>query len=205
MNRKALITTLAVLASSSSVALAHPTTRSSASAGVSAHVAWDVGVPAGTYRNYGNYGTYRTPAPIVVRDHRAAYVPPAPRYREDITWTADPGYYPREARGRLLADGLTYNAGEYRKDIVLEGRGRFNLLKVIGDEGCSFIKEVRIEYIGGAVQSIPVNQNLEASEEMTFDLDGSNRAINRIFVYRADGNNMNIGFHSAGEFSVVGL
>jgi hypothetical protein len=183
MNRKALITTLALLGSTSSIALAHPTTRDS---DVSAHVTWDVGAPVRTY-----------PTPVTVRDHRIA--PDAPRYREDA-WR-----YDRGPRARVLADGLTYNAGEYRKDIVLEGRGRFNALRVTGEDGRSFIKEVRIEYIGGAVQSIPVNRTLTAGEAMTFDLYGRDRAINRIFVYRVDGNNMNIGFHSRGEFSVVGL
>ena len=37
----------------------------------------------------------------------------------------------------------------------------------------------------------------------TFDLDGNNRAINRIFVYRADGNGPN--YASQGEFSVTAM
>jgi hypothetical protein len=119
-------------------------------------------------------------------------------------WTRTRGwdYQPRTT---LLADGLTYNTGEYRKDIVLEGRGTFNTLTVNEDSGCNFIKEVRIEFSGGAVQSIPVNRTLDGNQSMTFDLDGTNRPINRIFVYRADGNNMNIGFPSGGEFSVTAL
>jgi hypothetical protein len=186
MNRKALITTtLALLGSASSIAMAHPTTRDSQSAGVSAHVTWDVGAPVRTY-----------PAPIIVRDHRSVTV--EPRYREDSRWG-----WGREPHGRLLAEGFVYSAGEYRKDIVLEGRGRFNALQLTGEQGRSFIKEVRIEYIGGSVQSIPLNRTLRAGESMTLDLY-RDRAINRIFVYRADGNNMNIGFRS-GEFSVVGL
>ena len=122
----------------------------------------------------------------------------------DSDWDRRGGYgsQPRET---LLADGLTYNTGEYRKDIVLEGRGRFNAVTLHEEDGRNFIKEVRIEFTGGAVQSIPVNQTLRSGQTMTFDLDGTNRAINRIFVYRADGNHMNIGFPSGGEFTVTGL
>jgi hypothetical protein len=108
-----------------------------------------------------------------------------------------------QPRTTVLADGLTYNAGEYRKDIVLEGRGRFNEVTLHEEEGRNFIKEVRIEFIGGAVQSIPVNRTLRPGQTMSFDLDGTNRRINRIFVYRADGNHMNIGFPSGGEFTVT--
>jgi hypothetical protein len=40
---------------------------------------------------------------------------------------------------------------------------------------------------------------------MTFDLDGTNRAINRIFVYRDYSNQRNIGFPSGGAFTVTAL
>ena len=204
MNTKALITTLAILGSTSSLAMAHPTAPVAPSAYASAQVSWSFGSPA---------RWYPAPPPVVtVRDHRAAYVP-APvvvrpvsrRYGWDTSWARHDDWGHPQPRATLLASGLTYNAGEYRKDIVLEGRGRFNSLVLNEDDGCDFIKEVRIEFIGGAVQSIPVNQSLTAHQSMTFDLDGSNRAINRIFVYRADGNHMNIGFQSDGEFSVTGL
>ena len=55
------------------------------------------------------------------------------------------------------------------------------------------------------MQSIPVNRTLRPGQTMSFDLDGTNRAINRIFVYRADGNQMNIGFPSGGEFTVTAV
>jgi hypothetical protein len=203
MNTKALITTLAVLGSTSSLAMARPATQYTASA--SAHVSWNAGTPVRIYP------AAPIPAPAV-RDHRWRYAAPAPvvvrpvahRYDRDVEWNNGWGYE-RELRPTTLADGLAYNTGEYRKDIVLEGRGRFNTLMVNEEGGCTFIKEVRIEFIGGAVQSIPVNQNLRGNQSMTFDLDGNNRAINRIFVYRADGNNMNIGLPSDGEFSVTAL
>jgi hypothetical protein len=202
MNTKALITTLAVLGSTSSLAMANPA-HDPAPVSASATVSWNA--------SYGPVRGYATEvqAPIV-RDHRTAYTPPVrvvvqpPMFRRvDSDWgRRGYGWQPRET---ILADGLTYNAGEYRKDIVLEGRGRFNAVTLHEEDGRNFIKEVRIEFIGGAVQSIPVNRTLRPGQTMTFDLDGTNRAINRIFVYRADGNNMNIGFPSGGEFTVTAV
>jgi hypothetical protein len=202
MNTKALITTLAVLGSTSSLAMANPA-HDPAPVSASATVSWNA--------SYGPIRGYATEvqAPIV-RDHRTAYTPPVrvvvqpPMFRRvDSDWgRRGYGWQPRET---ILADGLTYNAGEYRKDIVLEGRGRFNAVTLHEEDGRNFIKEVRIEFIGGAVQSIPVNRTLRPGQTMTFDLDGTNRAINRIFVYRADGNNMNIGFPSGGEFTVTAV
>jgi hypothetical protein len=201
MNTKALITTLAVLGSTSSLAMANPA-HDPAPVSASATVSWNASyTPASGYATEVQAG--------FARDHRAytppvrvVVQPPMPR-RVDSDWgRRGYGWQPRET---VLADGLTYNAGEYRKDIVLEGRGRFNAVTLHEEDGRNFVKEVRIEFIGGAVQSIPVNQTLRPGQTMTFDLDGTNRAINRIFVYRADGNHMNIGFPSGGEFTVTAL
>jgi hypothetical protein len=210
MNTKALITTLAVLGSTSSLAMAK---AAPAPVSASATVSWNA-----SYTPVSGYATeyqgpivrdHRSYQGPIVRDHRSyqppvhvVVQPPLPR-PVDRDW--DGRGYGRQPRETILADGLTYNTGEYRKDIVLEGRGRFNEVALHEDGGRNFIKEVRIEFIGGAVQSIPVNQTLRPGQTMTFDLDGTNRAINRIFVYRADGNHMNIGFPSGGEFTVTAL
>jgi hypothetical protein len=196
MNTKALITTLAVLGSTSSLAMAK---AAPAPVQASATVSWNA-----SYTPVNGYAT-EVQAPIV-RDHRS-YTPPVrvvvqPPLPRPVDRDWDGRGYRRHPRPTVLADGLTYNVGEYRKDIVLEGRGRFNEVTLHEDDGRNFIKEVRIEFIGGAVQSIPVNRTLRPGQTMSFDLDGTNRAINRIFVYRADGNNMNIGFPSGGEFTV---
>lgn len=203
MNTKALITTLAVLGSTSSLAMARP---APAPISASATVSWNASyTPARGYATEVQAPVYQAP---IVRDHRrytppvrVVVQPPAPR-PVDRDWGRGYGWQPRET---ILADGLTYNPGEYRKDIVLEGRGRFNEVTLHEDDGRNFVKEVRIEFIGGAVQSIPVNQTLRPGQTMSFDLDGTNRAINRIFVYRADGNNMNIGFPSGGDFTVTAV
>ena len=198
MNTKALITTLAVLGSTSSLAMAHPA-HDPAPVSASAHVSWNTYAPVREY-----------PAPIV-RDHR--YAPPARvtvrpvgRHRGDDGWGRRDGWgYDSQPPATILADSLTYNAGEYRKDIVLQGRGRFNAVTLHEEDGCNFIAEVVIEFMGGAVQSIPVDQTLQPNQSMTFDLDGTNRAINRIFVYRDYSNHMNIGVPSGGEFTVTAL
>lgn len=197
MNTKALITTLAVLGSTSSLAMANP---APAPVSASATVSWNASFTPGYATEYQapivrDHRTYTPPVRVVVQ-------PPVPR-RVDGVWSR-PGYG-RQPRETILADGLTYNTGEYRKDIVLEGRGRFNEVMLHEDGGRNWIKEVRIEFIGGAVQSIPVNQTLRPGQTMTFDLDGTNRAINRIFVYRDYSYQRNIGIPSGGEFTVSAL
>jgi hypothetical protein len=189
MNTKALITTLAILGSASSLAVASPSTQYSASA------SWSYRTPVRTY-----------PAPTPVRGW--GYAPPVrtvARDRHNSDWSSSNGWGYQQPRGTILADGLTYNAGEYRKDIVLQGRGRFNALTLNAEGGNNFIEVVKIEFMGGAVQTIPVNRALCNDESMTFDLDGNDRAINRIFVYRHDGPDRSTAFRSQGEFSVTGL
>lgn len=200
MNTKALITTLAVLGSTSSLAMAHPT-HDPAPVSVSAYASWNTAPAAG-------YATeYQAP---IVRDHRYAPPPPPVRVRPIVQyrgddWRQDRWGYDRQPRATLLADDLTYNAGEFRKDIVLQGRGRFNEVTLHEEDGCNFIAQVVIEFMGGGVQSIPVNQTLQPSQSMTFDLNGTNRAINRIFVYRDYSGQRNIGVPSGGEFTVTAL
>lgn len=198
MNTKALITTLAVFGSTSSLAMANP---APAPVSASATVSWNA-----SYTPVRGYATdYQAP---IARDHRTytppvrvVVQPPVPRHVDgDWDRRGGNGWQPRET---ILADGLTYNAGEYRKDIVLEGRGRFNEVSLHEDSGRNFIKEVRIEFMDSSVQSIPVNRTLRPGQAMTFDLDGTNRAINRIFVYRADGDYRAVQAPSGGEFTVT--
>jgi hypothetical protein len=223
MNTKALITTLAVLGSTSSLAMARPATVQTPAASASARVSWSFGaparvVPAASPVVRDHRWDRPAPAPVVVRPvvirpvaQQRYYETNADRYHDrnpswaprydHAAWTPSYGGY-EPAQATLLADGLTYNTGEYRKDIVLEGRGRFNTLMVNEDGGCTFIKEVRIEFMGGAVQSIPVNQTLTGDRSLTFDLDGHDRAINRVFVYRGLDN---VASPSDGEFNVTAM
>lgn len=202
MNTKALITTLAVLGSTSSLAMAQP-----APASASAYVSWNTNAaPVGAYAT-----EYQAP---IVRDRH--YAPPAPPARVVVRpvvqpsggndWGRRDGWgHDRQPRATILADDLTYNAGEYRKDIVLLGRGRFNAVTLHEDSGRNYIAQVVVEFTGGEVQSIPVNQTLRPSQSMTFDLNGTDRAINRIFVYRDYSGQRNIGIPSGGDFTVTAL
>jgi hypothetical protein len=201
MNTKALITTLAVLGSTSSLAMAHPA-HDPAPVSASATISWNTSyAPARAYAT-----EYQAP---IARDHR--YAPAPPPARVVVRPVVQRGGWDRDwdrdwqPRATVLADGLTYNAGEYRKDIVLQGRGRFNAVTLHEDEGRNFIAQVVIEFMGGGVQSIPVNQTLQPDQSMTFDLDGSNRAINRIFVYRDYSYQRNIAIPSGGELTVTAL
>jgi hypothetical protein len=209
MNTKALITTLAVLGSTSSLAMANPA-HDAAPVTASARISWNTPAPASRDHRF-------TPPYIVAQPVARPIAQPVyrPIYRPIVRPVIRPVVRPViqpvvqvqsgwawQPRPVVLADDLTYNAGEFRKDIVLEGQGRYNAVTLQEDAGCNFIKEVRIEFSDGSVQSIPVNQTLQPSQAMTFDLDGSNRAINRIFVYRDDGALRNVGFASGGEFTV---
>jgi hypothetical protein len=190
MNTKALITTLAILGSASSLAVASPSTQYSATASFS-------------YRT--PVRTYPAPTGLTVRGWSYSPVRTVVRDRHESDWTSSNGWGYRQPRATLLADGLTYNAGEYRKDIALQGR-RLNSVMLNAEGGSTFIEVVKIEFNdGGAVQTIPVNRALCNDESMTFDVDGSNRPINRIFVYRHDGPDRSTQFRSQGEFSVTGL
>ena len=188
MNIKALITSLAVLGSASSLAVASPSTQYSASA------SWSYRTPVRTYRAPAPMARgWNYPVRTVVRDRR------------DNDWTSSNGWGYQQPRATLLADGLTYNAGEYRKDIALQGR-RFNTVMLNAEGGSTFIEVVKIEFNdGGAVQTIPVNRALCNDESMTFELDGNHRPINRIFVYRHDGPDRSTQVRSHGEFSVTAL
>ena len=189
MSIKALITTLAIVGSSTA-AMAQPTASFSASA------SWSYGrqPSAPVVRDHREYRGYRTqPQPIV-------YAPPSP--------TSHPTWVTEQPCEKMLLDGLTFNAGEYRKDVLVLGKGRFNDVIVQGEGGQTFVNKVVIEFTGGSVQVIPVDKYLSGSQKLTFDLDGNNRAINRIFVYRADGGaevtqRPDVQRASRGEFSVL--
>lgn len=187
MNTKALITTLAILGSASSLAVASPSKQYSAS------VSWSYHTPVRTYPAPVRTWNYGTPVRTVVRD------------RHDSDWSRGYGWGYQQPRELLLADGLVYSAGEYRKDIALQGRA-LNTVMLNAEGGSTFIEVVKIEFNdGGPVQTIPVNRALCNGESMTFDVDGYNRPINRIFVYRHDGPDRSTQFRSQGEFSVTGL
>jgi hypothetical protein len=182
MSIKALITTLAIVGSSTA-AMARPAPSFTASASL----------------HYGAAVSFDGP---VTRDHRWGRQPvrQLPARTNSTEWRHENC----APVAQMLSDGLMYNAGEFRKDVLLEGQGRFNNVIVQSEGGSTFINKVAIEFTGGAVQIIPVNRTLSGNQQLSFDLDGSNRAINRIFVYRADGGT-DVSQPSRGEFAVLAV
>ncbi|MDB4963239.1 MAG: hypothetical protein JWP01_3238 [Myxococcales bacterium] len=187
MKIKALITTLAIIGSSS-VAMARPVTVSG-----SANASW-------------RFDTRPAPTTTVVRDHRVQPVIVTPAHpaalRAGTRWNAyanagwsdryddgfDDGRYNRP-RALVLAEGLNFGNTEYRKDLVPgAGAGRFNALRIDSDGGQTFIVKVVVEFAdGGAVQVVDLNRTLRGNQSMTIDLSGSARPLHRVLVYREDG------------------
>jgi len=196
MNIKALITTLAILGSSS-VAMARPITYSA-----SAEASWSWGTGASTRPTVRDHRDYS--APVVVR--------PAPaRARFEVgDWrdydNSGARYY--QPRAFVLEDGIQFADHEYRKDIVMGATNeRFNTLRFDAAGGNTFLMKVVIEFAdGGAVQQIDLNRTLRGNQSVSLDLSGSSRKLHRILIYRADGGealNMNQRHH--GEFTVSAL
>ncbi len=199
MNIKMLITTLAILGSSS-VAMARPITYSA-----SAEASWSWGTRP-VIRDH------RVPAPIVrpapVRtsfDQRNWNTYDSNRY-DDRYEDSRIRYY--EPRALVLEDGVQFEDHEYRKDIVMGATTeRFNTLRFDASGGNTFLMKVVIEFAdGGAVQQIDLNRTLRGNQSMSIDLSGSNRQMHRILIYRADGGEaLNMNKRHNGEFTVSAL
>jgi len=184
MNIKALITTLAIVGSSTA-AMANPvTTRVSASARAS--LSWNFG------------SRYEQP---MVRDHRS---------QQMDRWNNRPVReyeYEDDYEPRFVADDLSFDSTEYRKDVTVgPDRFGFNTIEIAADGGRTYVQKVMVEFADNTYQTIAVDRTISRNQVLQFDLNGSNRQIGRIFVYRADGDaalHMNV--PSRGAFSVTAL
>jgi hypothetical protein len=180
-----LITML--LIGSSSVAVAGPMARDHrVSAGVSANVGASANV--GVSANVGFGGS------VSIRDHRDPFERESPRF---------PGSRPGP-KAMLLASGLHYEATQYRKDIVMTSeQGAFRGLSLQGDRGQTYLMKVVIEFADGDVQRVDLNRTLAAGQSLSIDLDGGFRAIHRVLVYRADGDEaLTMNRQHRGDFNV---
>ena len=188
MNIKALITTLAVLGSSS-VAMARPAT---VSVSANAHASW-------------SWGTSNSRP--VIRDHRTTYTPVRTTTAQWNDRNYDYNPYYAVPRFQMLESDMQFGDTEYRKDIVLGGtKGRFNTLQIEADSGRTYVMKVVVEFSDATFQQIDLNKTLRSGEALTLDLAGSNRSINRILVYRADGGPaLSMNQPHYGEFSVLAL
>ena len=61
--------------------------------------------------------------------------------------------------------------------------GQFNRVELKATRGTSFVSTVAIEFSGGGMQTVQLNQNLSSS--LQINLDGTNRSIKNITVYGA--------------------
>jgi hypothetical protein len=206
MKIKALITTLAIIGSSS-VAMARPAT---VTATATANASF-------------RFGT-RPVATPVIRDHRVAppvvVTPPRAVLRANAQWNGysnagwndryDDRYDDRynQPRGLVLEEGIAFEDHEYRKDIVMGATNeRFNTLRIDSDGGTTFLMKVVIEFAdGGAVQQIDLNRTLRGDQGLSIDLSGSARKLHRILIYRADGGAaLNMNLRHRGGFTVTAL
>jgi hypothetical protein len=189
MNIKALITTLAIIGSSS-VAMARPATVSVSG---SAWASWSLGYGAGP----------------TVRDHRTVPTTRATwqseqRFGRDYNDRYNDNRY-TPVRFQTLGSDLTFGAGEYRKDIMPTAlAGQFSTLKLEMDQGRTYVMKVVVEFADGtSQQQIDLDRTFRAGESLTIDLTGKSHAISRILVYRADGANVaHMNETHRGEFSV---
>ena len=191
MNIKALITTLAIVGSSS-VAMARPATVS-ANAHVTASAQWSFGTSGPTIRDHRTTNPWVRPAPMPVQ----------PQY---FGHAYNAGY-DRMQRFDLLDDQLNFGAGEYRKDLVPGIAERYSMLKIDADQGRTYIMKVVVEFADGtSQQQINLDKTLRAGESLTIDLAGRSHTINRILVYRADSyDTSHLNEMHRGEFSVSAL
>lgn len=139
------------------------TTDAAADIGVSGRISINFG--------HGNARSARRPvqAAPVTRGYRTTYV--QPRSQEIV-----------------LGNNMHFGRSEFRKDIVL-GRysGRFNSIQIEGTRGNTYVMKIAVEYMNNTAQFVDVNRVLRAGDYLNINLDGRNRKINRIFIYRADG------------------
>lgn len=222
MNIKTLITTAAILGSSTA-AMASPHWSGSASGTVSLGYSsprQPVYQPSYEPVHQPVYQPTYQPSyqpranQVVVRDHRSDSRPiynPRPVYvaqdgYQDDDWNTNQDWnHTSGPRAVLLASSLNYGNTDFRKDIVPGAlAGRFGALQLAGESGSTFIEKVVVEFVdGGAPQQIDLGATLRRGQVMNLDLAGNQaRALKRILVYRAD---RLINEPSSGEFSVFAL
>jgi len=194
MNIKALITTLAIVGSSS-VAMARPVTYATPvkTVGVSGSASFSFGT-APTVRDHRTVNRWE-PA-----DRWNAPAPQAPQFGRDYR---EP-QFDRMNRFVTLSSDMQFGASEYRKDIMPGTASRFSTLRIEADAGRTYVMKVVVEFADGtAQQQIDLNKTLVQGDVLTLDLTGNSHTINRIMVYRADNyDTSHLEKTHRGEFSV---
>jgi hypothetical protein len=171
MNIKTLITSFAIVAATSTVALADRVASFNASA------SWSYS-PTAFVRDHrivasGPVYSARHPDCRLVINNTRIY----PQYSEYI------GALGTMGRGYgMVALSEPTRIDNGREDFNVR-RGGFDALQLRGIAGTSFIREVRVEFMDTSGQVIPVKGWLENGASINLDIKGSNRQVKRILVY----------------------
>ena len=202
MNIKALITTFAIIGSSS-VAMARPATFTA-----DAQVSW----------TFGN----TSPRPVVIRDHRSQPVQQPVRYEQPVR------YYDDFRNERLMFPSnnvLTEDASVYKGPFPVannrahlkynyytsqqpqwisitaptridRGRqfisdipdfGAVSRMRLLGNAGQTSIEKVLVRFADGGEQVVTINRNLRINQSIDFQLNGA-RKVAALVVYGASSN-----------------
>lgn len=179
MNFKALVTSL-VLLGTSSAAMARP------SGSISVQGSW----------------SYATSSPV--RDHRGPGRVAAPALRQyaPVHFANEHVFRPEPVE---LSDSLTFANREYRKDVYPITEQPFGKILIQATGGRTFVHEIRVQFTDLSWAVIETNQTLIGDDAMTVPL-GTVKPIDRILVYRADGEAArNINATHRGSFMVAAL
>ncbi len=153
---------------------------------------------------------------VDIRDHRAdageytrapiaqPVAQPAPSGIYRIGW--HPGWdggqpLPPVYRPVTLASGLHLAANSQTTINVGAQLGRFGTLQINATGGRTLVRQVYVQFADNQVQIVRnLDRTLAGNDSLTVDLDGGRRAIKRVIVYGAFGNQ---GRRSGGTFSVT--
>jgi hypothetical protein len=89
---------------------------------------------------------------------------------------------PGRVHERWVTLARGYSADTNRQFINVNSR--LNTIRVEADRGAPVIRQVAIEYTDGSpTQVVKIDQQLRRGQGYTIDLNGRNRAVNRVIVY----------------------
>lgn len=187
MNIKALVTTLALLGSTSS-ALARPLTTFGASAEVSATVRLKAPV---TQRSWlAAEGTYRAPLPEH-RNERSFDYGPARHFDSYNTLTADASVYkgpvmlgsPYGRSHRWSAVTAPTRIEQGRQYVTDLGLSATSHVRLVGVQGRTNVSQVLIRFTDGSEQLVQINRSLRGGSSIDIAIQGSAKGIHGFVLY----------------------
>lgn len=193
MNLKSILVSFALVAATSTAALARPATFV-----VEADASFTVGEPL--VRDHRDNGI-RVRGESWIRDHRRPgrwYTPrpePRPIFLDNTKMIRSNGYVWSEYTGPIYAAGYSrgFSAltdatqiGQTKQDFWLKGT-QANQIQLRAVAGSTFVTQVAIEFgPGSRTQVIQINRDLRDGA-ITIDLEGHTRSVSRVGVYGTSG------------------